>query len=638
MIYKTLTLIIALTSNFITTNAQNYKYVQPYGEISSADLVLKSCDFETDANAMILFDEATVTADNRIIMDRHKRIKIFNRHGIDEANIRLPFIKEQGIPAITDVKAQTINFVNGNIEITPVDPKTIYLEKIDRYNSAYVFTFPKVKEGSVIEYAYKWQTESVTNFPIWLFQDKLPIRYSQLETNIVKKLKYSIMVRYTQPFEIDSALSETGHLFAFKNIHTLPIEPFMGSIADNIQCVIHQFKSYSNARFNPMDVMDSWYKIGKVISEVEDFSDVDQTLKNESVIMKYANDTKSITDKIAYLFNYVKTTVKWDGENSWYTNDGIVKAWQKKEGNSADVNLILYHLLLKSGVETYPLVLSTPERGKLIPDYPNFWQLNKVVVYIPIDSTRYYILDATDKHNFYNELPLDVLNRHGLIIDKDKIHRLIFLQNTTPAKKIIYVNAEIKADGSAVGFAQINNFGYNKIISLLLKDALDEKTYKDILKDNDENIQITSVTLDNAGVDSLPLMQKIDFKLKTITDENYIYLNPNLFTQLRTNPFKNVKRYTDIDFGCLNSYAIRGVYKIPAGYKIDALPEKVNLVSPDERMVFKRITGQMDGSLIINYSIDLKQAIFKRENYQVLHDFFLKMHELLNEPIVFKKI
>ena len=57
-----------------------YQQYQPYGKVDIADLELKSCDFEPDANAMVLFNKAKIYYDNvfAIVEDVHKRIKIFN--------------------------------------------------------------------------------------------------------------------------------------------------------------------------------------------------------------------------------------------------------------------------------------------------------------------------------------------------------------------------------------------------------------------------------------------------------------------------------------------------------------------------------------------------------------------------------
>src|SRR5471030_693859 len=113
----------------LSANAQTQPAAQPatqeYGKISKEDLELKSCDFEKDANAEVLFDKANIYYDQdfNIIMERHKRIKIFNDNGKDKANIRLVYYSIDRLESISGLQAETINLVDGKPEITKIDKK-----------------------------------------------------------------------------------------------------------------------------------------------------------------------------------------------------------------------------------------------------------------------------------------------------------------------------------------------------------------------------------------------------------------------------------------------------------------------------------------------------------------------------------
>ena len=125
---------------------------QAFGKIDKADLELKACDFEKDANAEILFDKGEVYFDQtyNIVTERHKRIKIFNDNGKSEANIRIEYYSANRTEYVTGLQAQTINSNNGAVEIIKVDKKQIFTEVIDKYRSSMVFSFPNVKPGSVL--------------------------------------------------------------------------------------------------------------------------------------------------------------------------------------------------------------------------------------------------------------------------------------------------------------------------------------------------------------------------------------------------------------------------------------------------------------------------------------------------------
>ena len=179
----------------IAQNKPAFKYDQPYGIIDTADLTLKQCDFEKDANAEVLIDKGDETFDEYfdITFIVHKRIKIFNDNGKDAANINIPFIDR-----ITDLKAETINLNGKTIEYTPVDPALFYKQKLESHIKAISFTFPNVKAGSVIELEYKWKIHSEF-IPPWDFQGDIPSRFSEIDVTFYGRNPFTLQADVKQP-------------------------------------------------------------------------------------------------------------------------------------------------------------------------------------------------------------------------------------------------------------------------------------------------------------------------------------------------------------------------------------------------------------------------------------------------------
>jgi hypothetical protein len=427
---------------------------------------------------------------------------------------------------------------------------------------------------------------------------------------------------------------------AMANVPSLPDEPFMSSFRDNVQEIRFQLVSIRPIGGFTRTGTDTWAKVGGKLIDDEDFGgQLRRKLNNEDAIVGKAKALKTNEEKIAYIFNEVKNSMKWNGIDDWYTIDGTYRAWENKTGNSAEINLILYHLLKETGLDVYPMVVSTREHGKVLPLYTSTIQFNRAVAFIPVDSAKNYVLDATNKYNLYNEIPADLLNSSGLWIDKQKKqYDIVYLHNDIPVRQMVFINGEIKPDGKLTGTAQISSTSYNKINSVEKYKTDGEKKYIDFLRDNDNNIKISSLKMQDMEVDSLPLMQNIEFNLDLAgSDENYIYLNPNLFTSLKTNPFLSENRMTDVDFRYLRNYAVSGMYKVPAGYKVDALPKSLTIVMPDKGVSFRRIVAEQDGSIIVRYNISYNKTEYSKDNYPDFHEFFKKMHEMLNEQIILKK-
>lgn len=632
--------------------------IKSYGKIDISDLELKECAFEKDANAMVLFDRGEVYFDHQfdIIMDRHKRIKIFNEKGKDEANIRIEFYSNNHYEDLYDIDAQTINIKDGKPVITKLDRKQIFREAVDKNSTAIVFSFPDVQAGSVIEYHYKWKTPAYGNFPAWYFQSKIPSRYSELQTSIPDMLYYKTQYRVYQSMNKNktSAASKSlgsgqdSHAYTvntkiigLNNIPSLVDEPFMTSRNDNLQCALFQLTQIQPIGGFTQTGADTWAKVGERLAEDEDFGmQFRKKLDDEDILISKAKLLKNDGEKIAFLFNEVKNSMKWNGFDTWYTNDGIPKAWQKKTGNSAEINLILYRLLKQADVKNvYPMAVSTRNHGKVNIAFPWMRQFNRTVVHIPVDSTRQYVLDATDKYNLYTTIPDNLLNSYGISLDKEhKTHRIVSLDNVAPSRKNIYITAEINPQGKMSGKANLVDYSYHKIQAVKNFKTDGEEKYKDWLTDKDNNLKIKSIKLEDADIDSLPLKEMIDFDLElTSSDGDYIFFVPNMFSGLRKNPFISENRTTLVDFGHKNKYAISGSYKVPPGFKVDVLPKNINLIMPDKSISFQRVIVENEGTIAVRYILDYKKTIYWVEEYPALREFYKQIFELLNEQIVLKK-
>jgi len=623
---------------------------QDYGKVDMADLQMTACDFEKDANAMVLFDKGEVyynSTEEKIHLNRHRRIKIFNDNGKRNADVRIEFVGAFNLQTIESLDAETINLVDGKQEVTKIDKKSIYTEKTDKYRLAYIFSFPNVKAGSILEFRYKWS--GYHSFPPWVFQSRIPTRYSVLTTELPPQIivqirggASAIVNESTKGAEIPEASVAGGAAQAdlykrsMTNVKSLEDEPFMTSAKDNLHSVYFRFADINHPGIEGNATL--WNKRCEDLIDDDDFGhQMNKKLTGEEEIIAKAKAIPVLDNRIAYVFNTVRDAMKWNDVNDWYTNDGTVKAWEKKSGNSTEINLILNHLLTKAGIACDPMLVSTRDNGKVFGGYPTLDQFNRAVVYI--STPKKYILDAADKFNMYNEIPETLLNNFALLTNMAfKQAAITQIQKETPTRQIIIVTADVKPDGKMDGTAQITNNDYARINNIKKYKTDGEQKYIDYLKDNDNALKISALKMENMEVDTLPLIQNIDFKADlTGSDGNYIYFVPGMFVPLRNNPFLSGARSSDIDFGYRDNFSMAGNYKIPDGYKADALPKNITLQMPDQSITFKRIIGEQDDILVVRYVIDYKKTSYPKEEYADLYDFYKKLHELINEQIVLKK-
>jgi hypothetical protein len=163
---------------------------------------------------------------------------------------------------------------------------------------------PDVKAGSIIEYKYKWHI----GYSNWYFQNQLPTRYSEIETELPKSTsfgKIKVIPHVKQSYVIDIGTpDDIKQIKALANIQSLTNEPYMSAREDNLQRM--EFLGI-------LTMLDSWKKIGKILVRVDDFGgQFDRVIANEGGIIKQAKSIKSEDEKIAFIFNTVKNSMKWN--------------------------------------------------------------------------------------------------------------------------------------------------------------------------------------------------------------------------------------------------------------------------------------------------------------------------------------
>jgi hypothetical protein len=482
--------------------------------------------------------------------------------------------------------------------------------------------------GSVIEIKFKDDFRG-----IWFFQSNFPTRYSEIQTDFPGGQTFRFIPRVKQPYvkNIGEA-NDFKQIKALANIRSMPDEPFMGAKQNSLQRIEY---------FGVSTNYGTWPKIGELLLRIYNADqNIDTRLPGETEILKQVKALKSDDEKIAFIYDHVKSNVKWNNIRDMFAQNGATTVWEKKIGNSAEINWMVFHLLKKAGIKAYPMVVSDKSVGKLNPTIPDPYMLVNMIVYVPVDTTHTYVLDGTNKYNLYNQIPVGQLNTFGLNLDDDnKFFQIPFLENQEPAMQSVFLNAEIKPDDKMSGTAEINSYSYHKIDAVTKYNTDGEEKYIKYLRGDDNNLAVTSFKLENMDVDTLPLTQKIVFNDNlSSSDESYIYFTTNLFNLMGENPFKSEERFSDIDFGYRKNFSINGIYKLPAGYKTDAMPKNVTIVMPDESIVFKRTVVEDEGTILVKYVLNHKKSLYFMEDYQDIRGFYKKMYELMAEQVVLKKI
>lgn len=650
----------ALTLVFFFSACSGFaqKGLPAFGKVDKADLEMTDCDFDKGASAVVLIDYGNTYYDRgtvgystlKTVFEKRTRIKILKEKGIEQADIRIPYYTKNNEEKIYKLNANTYNLdESGKVKVTEVKKSSIYSKRIDATQSVMIITFPEVKVGSIIEYSYSLDRETIY-VKDWYFQHRIPVRYSEYQLKIPQIFRFTILPNIVDPIEdkqdvitetisADEGMIETKVLksrYIMRNLVGIKDEPFMGSAKDYMQRIEFQLSQIDYGS-RTVDKRVKWSDVINELMKDENFGQ--QLEKPVPAAASFVEQAKQIADaesRMKYIFEKLRKEMTWNDDEGIYADNGIIKTWETKTGNAADINLLLIKLLTDAGLKTRPILLSSRDNGLAAPSYPDEFQFNWIMAYVGINE-KYFVLDATDKIINYRLTPEKVVNTNGFILEGENGRWKEILSGKYRYKVMAAVQGEIDPDGNMKGSCLVNCYDYaraQRCESLAKNEAKFKEDY--FLKPY-PFARVEELTINNSTADSLPLEQKVKFSSVLNSSGNYRYFTVNLFSDLDKNIFIAQNRSSDVDFGVQQDYSLFGNYTIPSDYVFDGLPENLAFATPDNGIIFNR-SVKADGNLLnVRITVEFKRSFYPATSYAEFRDFYKKLYDKLNEQVVIKK-
>lgn len=644
---KFMSLLAILLSFSVGTFAQ--KPPIKFGDVPIEDLKMTHYSKDSSAAAVVLVDygEAYLSITSQtaqLTFERHVRIKILRKEGLKWGDVAI-LLRQAGSKEerVSNLKATTYNLTDGKVTESKLNKDGIFKEKFNRSFIQQKFTMPDVKEGSVIEYSYKVNSDFYTYFPNWQFQRTIPVVWSEYWAMIPDFFEYEkymqgylqVAISETKPMNV-GGVAANAHHWVVKDAPAFKEEPFMTSDEDFISRINFAL-AYINFPGEPtQEIMGSWAKLNKELTEDDGFGRVIE----KSGFLKdiVASATVGLTDpiqKIEAIHRYVKENVEWDGTEDYYPGD-LKKILEKKKGTSGDINILLASMLDKAGIPVDMVLLSTRSHGFIRQAYPMARQFNYIICAARIQD-KILLLDATEKHLPYTIIPERCLNGQGLVISKTN-HGWINIDTKAKAKSVVSADLKISADAEINGTINISDDGYN---ALDTRKDYHAKGEKDFIKDFLDEKRWTSTKSEFMNIPDLskPISQTHGISIQDHASSagNVIYLNPYVTSQLKENPFKQDIRTYPIDYGAPSEIVYTCKISIPEGYSIDEMPQSKVLALPQNGGRFFYNIAQTNGTITLTSIFTVNRTLFAQTDYPVLREFYNQVVAKQAEQIVLKK-
>lgn len=648
----------------LITSAQKSQPKFKFGDVKPEDFEPKVYAVDSNASAVVLADigdsyfEINSHTGFSLVFTHLKRIRILNKNGFDEATIKIPIYSNSSSEENLDkLEAVTYNLEDGKVVATKLDKSSIFKDKYNEHLLLKKFTFPNIKEGSIIEYKYQLSSPFLFNLQPWDFQQKVPCLWSEYQVTIPNDIfDYAILKTSYLPFIVETASSSSRRYsifvggrsleipsntmtskWAMQNIPALKPENFITTLDNYKSRIDFQLRRITYSPMDVQEVIGSWYQMAEKMMKREDFG---LPLKANNGWM--SDDLKKITagttdnySKAKKIFEYIRDNFTCIDDEALFLSKPIKKVFSDKNGTVADLNLSLVAALKHLDYEAVPAILSTREHGFANEIYPLMDKFNYVICRVKIGD-NYYLLDASNKNIGFGKLPAKAYNGSARIIDDAPL--LVDLSadslKETKITTLFMMNEDNKINGTLS--TQYGNFNSAK-----MREKLSKKESADYLREVKKeygfDVDLNNVEIDSLKIPEEPLTVKYDIQFSL--DDDIFYFNPIITSeQIKENPFKATERLFPVEMSsCTDETYILNM-EVPNGYKVEELPKSARVMLNDDEGMFEYIIGENGGRIQLRCRTVIKKATFDPEDYQTLRDFFAFIVNKESEQIVFKKV
>lgn len=640
-----------------------------FGKVSVEDFKPTAYEVDSTADAVIIADigYSMISGNSKgwfsLEFKNYRRARIMKKAGYDVADVVIPlYTNGDDEEELRNLKAVTYNLVNGKVVQTKLDVKSsVYKDKINKNLVVRKFTFPNVKEGSIIEFEYRIISDFLFNLQPWQFQGQYPRLWSEYTVNLPEFFYYVTMNQGYQAYHIKDQKSSTDNFmltdsrsagasdrynftagvtefrYVMKDVPALKQEQFTSTLENHIAKIEFQLAEYRYP-LTQRNIMGTWNQVCDAMLKDEDFG---LSLGRENPWLRDAveeaiGSATTPVEKARNIYYYVQRNFTCTNYGGKYLQQPLKTVLSKKSGTEAEINLLLVAMLRRAGLSADPVILSTRSHGYAYSLYPLLGKFNYVICQFNDGKSDYY-LDASRPRLGFARLGYECYNGHARVIDK-RATPLEFSSESLKERKVTSVFLVSTPDGEFSGsIQQVPGYYESYWMRDQIKENGKEKLFTDFEKRMNAKVEMNTVQIDSLNRFEDPISLRYNFSFKN-GNEDIIYLNPMLAEGYKENPFKSATRLYPVEMPYVKDETYLMQLQVPDGYVVDELPKQIMVkFNEQEDVVFEYLISESNGYISLRSRLSFKRAFFQPDEYATLREFFNLVVKKHNEQIVFKK-
>lgn len=568
---------------------------------------------------------------------RFVREKVLTKAGADEiGQVEIPFHKTE---RLENVKAHTL-YPDGSVY--EVSDEDFYTKEIEdwRYLS---FTFPQLDSGVIIEYSYACFDDAFWGSSSWDFQSGIYTLESVYSLEVGGGFEYNYVCNNMpeskkvpvkqENYRARQSRKNTIYTWRLKNLMPVKREPFMSCINDYIASISFNLTKYKGHIWTTEGV-SSWKELGEAYERnLSAYGKKPRGFRKtvKDIVAGYATNYEKSQAIYSYVVNNIQTR-----QNKFTirkSHDKLSELCEKKYGTSCEKNILLTEMLRQSGIDAWPVLIVTRDRGHINLEHLDINQFNHMLVFAEVEQGGIY-LDATSKYCPYGVLPPVCRTNIGLIIDEDKSELIKIITAQPKSQRVEMTRISIDDRGKA-DFSTDSKFcGYLAADYGMRyeQNEPDDFIRDDYLENPDflYNIGEYQCEMDSSN--------RFTVELNLSADNYAVRLDSTLSVDLpcfmfAENPFTDERRQFPVDFNY--PFCYHSIVNIDLADSISSctLPEDVIYVI--DGASYKRQSRLTPFGATVERKFEIERPIYNVEEYPDVKEFFKVIADANREPLLF---
>jgi len=549
------------------------------------------------------------------LITHHIRIRVNTLNGSIAGFVNIPLYADNDLETLERIEGRTWT---GPGSWTLLDSTARRIVNVNERYAITEFSMPDVRPGVVLDYRYTIRRRYLEELPDFYLMMSQPVDYAMVRLVNSTFLRYKVIPVHIAgnlvPFEarIDTGMVRSVfqgrtsepllvQSWTARNIPALREEPLSGSPDDYRWRIKFQWSEFGN----PRQFLESGWDV--VAAEMRRRPGL------ESNIRKYSEGQRlgagyglRIIDKrarIDSIFTYVRDRANPSVNRGVTSEEDPSIVLKGQPATHAIINQVLISMLRGAGFEAWPVLTTSRDYGKILADFPSYYQFNRLLVYV-YSPDGPLLLDAAESYGPMGLIPEDVVGGDGFVVKKDEYEWIKLRPSISRSDLEVTFKGTLSANGTLTGRLESRHFGYKsrqfqeRLQSLPDPIALSEEFL--FRNTNRARYQNGRIVGEKPG-DEFGLNLDIEIPKFAVSYAEGVEFSPLLVGWLEQNPLGDGPRNLPVNLDVPETFKLRASIVIPAGFRMPQPSNRQEASIPGARLL---VAYQQDGDTL-NYQIDI---------------------------------